>query len=117
MKKIIPHNFHGIVPEIDQLFSLIRSYLSVLEASLTSGLNFYSENAYYISNSLEISSITLIDNNNYVMNYTFRWEVFNGCLDINAQETMIEKVSFKVQPDCLEFDIINFEPSGTENEL
>jgi len=51
------------------------------------------------------------------MGYKFKWTIFNGCLDINAEEYTTEKVSFVVKTHALEFDIIDTERSAMADEL
>ena len=51
------------------------------------------------------------------MNYQFRWSIFNGCLDINAQEFTTQSVTFQVKPEGLEFDIIDLFKGSAAEEL
>ncbi|WAS99927.1 hypothetical protein [Rouxiella chamberiensis] len=117
MKKLIPFESHGKTPSIAELKQIIESNIQVIEDPLTAGLGYYSPNARYTPGSLVIKSIELKDNQAYSMSYRYDWTIFNGCLDLNAEEDSIETVSFILKPEGLEFDIIDFDSVGTENEL
>ncbi|AEX53206.1 hypothetical protein GRAQ_02433 [Rahnella aquatilis CIP 78.65 = ATCC 33071] len=115
MKKLIPYVIKGNVLTVDELQQIIEPALSEIEESLIGDLTYFSENAHYETNSLQIVSITQIDKNYYSMTYQFKWTIFNGCLDINADELTKQSVTFRVKPDGLEFDIIeSFQGSAAE---
>lgn len=115
MKKLIPYVIKGNVLTVDELQQIIEPALSEIEESLIGDLTYFSENAHYETNSLQIVSITQIDKNYYSMTYQFKWTIFNGCLDINADELTKQSVTFRVKPDGLEFDIIEcFQGSAAE---
>lgn len=84
---------------------------------MVGNLSYYSENAQYTLGSLKVMSIIAINNDVYSMNYQFKWSIFNGCLDINAEEITSEKVTFKVKTHALEFDIIDTQRSAMADEL
>ncbi|MFU2318609.1 hypothetical protein [Rahnella sp. PCH160] len=117
MKKIIPYDINEKILTPQRLQQIIDSTLSEIEAPLIGDLRYFSENAQYEPNSLQIVSITQIGHNYYSMTYRFRWTVFNGCLDINAEEFMTQSVTFHVKPEGLEFDIIELSKGTTADEL
>lgn len=117
MKKLIPYDLHGKDLPLAELKQIIESNIQVVEDALTSGLGYYSQNARYTPGTLVIKSIKPLHNQEYSMSYTYEWTIFNGCLDLNSEEDSEETVSFKVKPDGLEFDIIDFDSAGTESEL
>jgi hypothetical protein len=51
------------------------------------------------------------------MSYRYKWTIFNGCLDINADEFTTQNVTFMVKPEGLEFDIIDTSRGTTADEL
>ena len=117
MKKFIPYPINGDNLTPSDLLQIIERYLSEIEEPLIGDLTYFSENARYEPNSLQIVSIVAIGENCYSMNYQFRWSIFNGCLDINAQEFTTQSVTFLVKPAGLEFDIIGLFKGSTAEEL
>jgi hypothetical protein len=51
------------------------------------------------------------------MTYSFRWNVFNACLDIDADQTTTETVNFEWQSGLLTFDFIDNQQTSTADEL
>lgn len=117
MKKLIPYENDGQEKSVAYLQGVIEKQISVIEDLLVGDLSYYSENAQYTPDSLQITSIDLVDKSVYSMSYQFKWTIFNGCLDINAEEFTSEKVSFKVKTHALEFDIIDTARSAMADEL
>lgn len=117
MKKIIPYDINEKILTLQELQQIIDCNLSEIEAPLIGDLRYFSEKAQYEPNSLQIVSITQIGQNYYSMTYRFRWTVFNGCLDINAEEFMTQNVTFHVKAAGLEFDIIELNTGTTADEL
>ncbi len=117
MKKLIPYENDGQEISLSYLQDVIEKQISVIEALLVGDLSYYSENAQYTLGSLRVTSITKMGRDAYSMGYKFKWTIFNGCLDINAEEYTTEKVSFIVKTHALEFDIIDTERSAMADEL
>lgn len=117
MRKIIPGNIYGQNPSLKTLQEIIERSLSEIEEPLIGDLSYFSENARYEPNSLQIVSITQTDKNQYSMSYRYKWTIFNGCLDINADEFTTQNVTFMVKPEGLEFDIIDTSRGTTADEL
>lgn len=117
MRKIIPSDIYGKNPSLEELEEIIRESLSEIEEPLIGDLTFFSENAHSEPNSLQILSITQKDKSEYSMSYRFKWTIFNGCLDINADEYTTQNVTFSVKPQGLEFDIIDMSRGTTASEL
>lgn len=117
MKKLIPYEIDGERISIDYLIKIIEPNLSQIETDLVGDLSYYSESSQYTPGSLKIMSITATSNEQYSMSYRFKWSIFNGCLDINAEEFTNECVSFKVKNHGLEFDIIDTKRSTSAEEL
>jgi len=95
MKKLIPYEIDGKQQSTAYLQQIIQTYLSDIEADLVGDLSYYSENSQYTPDSLKVLAITPLDDGRYSMSYGFKWTIFNGCLDINADEYTTERVSFK----------------------
>jgi hypothetical protein len=102
---------------IIQLKKVIHDRMAELVPGLTSGLSFYSENARYAEDSLEILEISDLGNSKYSMSYRFQWSIFNACLNINADEFITGKVPFSVCKEGLVFDIIDNTQPSTADEL
>ncbi|MBU9857010.1 hypothetical protein [Rahnella bonaserana] len=117
MKKFIPYPINGENLTPSDLLQIIERYLSEIEEPLIGDLTYFSENARYEPNSLQIMSIDETGGHCYSMNFQFRWTIFNGCLDINAQEFTTQSVTFQVKPEGLEFDIIDLFKGLAAEEL
>ncbi|MBU9816164.1 hypothetical protein J1781_15055 [Rahnella sp. C60] len=117
MKILIPYLIKGNVLTVDELQQIIEPALSEIEEPLIGDLTYFSENARYETNSLQIVSIMEISKNYYSMTYQFKWTIFNACLDINADELTKQSVAFQVKPDGLEFDIIDCFKGSASEEL
>ncbi|EFE98134.1 hypothetical protein [Serratia odorifera] len=101
----------------DQLMKVINDRLSELVPALTSGLNFYSENAHYTEGSLEIFELRQLSTLEYSMSYRYQWYIFNACIDIYAQEYLSDSVRFSLGRQELVFDIIDNSRPSTADEL
>lgn len=117
MLKMISSDIYGKNPAVKELQEIIQCSLSEIEEPLIGDLSYFSENARYEPNSLQIVSITQTYKNQYSMSYRYKWTIFNGCLDINADEFTTQNVTFMVKPEGLEFDIIDTSRGTTADEL
>lgn len=117
MLKIIPIDIIGKNSSLEELQKIILRSLSEIEESLIGDLSYFSENAHYEPNSLHIVSIVQTDKTQYSMSYRFKWTIFNGCLDINADEFTTQNVTFRVTHQGLEFDIIDMSRVSSADEL
>ena len=114
---MISSDIYGKNPAVKELQEIIQCSLSEIEEPLIGDLSYFSENARYEPNSMEIVSITQTGESIYSMSYRFKWTIFNGCLDINADEFTTQNVTFSVTPEGLEFDIIDMSRGTTSDEL
>lgn len=117
MHNSIPFPDQGREPDLTLLSENIQRIIPKIEESLTGSLLWYSQNAQYVPDSMKIISIEYSGESRYKMTYSFRWNVFNACLDIDEDETTIETVSFGYQPGQLIFDFIQTDRSTTADEL
>ncbi|MDW5505624.1 hypothetical protein R6Y99_12240 [Pseudomonas lundensis] len=102
---------------VKKLKKVINDKMSELAPALTSGLSFYSESARYAEGSLEILDIQEMSNGQYSMSYRYKWTIFNGCLDISAEEYISDSVTFSLAEPGLIFDIIDNSRPSTADEL
>lgn len=102
---------------VKQLKKVIGEQLSKLAPVLTSGLSFYSENARYAEDSLEIIELKSSSSNEYSMSYRYQWSVFNACLDISSDEYINDSVTFTVTEKGLVFEVIDNSRPSTADEL
>lgn len=116
MRKRIPISPPLNVESESELISTIQRIIPKIEDELTCSLLWYSQNAQYVPQSLKIISFERIGPG-YKMTYSFSWNVFNACLDIDSDETTIQSVNFECQPDALVFDFIDTERVTAADEL
>lgn len=102
---------------VKELKKVINDNIAELVPALTSGLDFYSENARYAEDSLEILDIVRQSESDYSMRYRYKWGIFNACLDINSEDTLSDSVRFSVTERGLIFDIIDNSRPSTADEL
>lgn len=117
MRKRIPFAFEGNEGNLQALAKNIQQIIPKIEPELTGSLLWYSQNAQYVPDSLKIISIEYSPESRYKMTYSFRWNVFNACLDIDAGQTTTETVNFECQPDALIFDFIDTTQPTAADEL
>lgn len=102
---------------VKKLKKVINDEIALLVPMLTSGLVFYSENARYVEDSLEILDIVPQGVDDYSMSYRYKWGIFNACLDINSEESISDGVRFRATERGLIFDIIDNSRPSTADEL
>ena len=95
----------------------IQQIIPKIEEDLIGSLEWYSQNARYVPNSLKIISLEHLQQSRYKMMYSFRWNVFNACLDIDASETTRDSVNFSYTPGALVFDFIDNYSQNVSDEL
>ncbi|WP_158783863.1 hypothetical protein [Pantoea sp. BAV 3049] len=117
MRKRIPFAFRGNEGNLQTMAQNIQQIIPKIEAELTGSLIWYSQNAQYVPDSIKIISIEYSSESRYKMTYSFRWDVFNACLDIDAWQTTTETVNFECQPDALIFDFIETSQPTVADEL
>lgn len=100
-----------------ELIAIIQQSLPEIEDELTGSLLWYSQNARYVPETLKIISVEQMSESGYKMTYSFRWNVFNACLDIDADETTVQSVNFVHQHGALIFDFIDTVQATAADEL
>lgn len=101
--------------DCEKLLRIIQGNILKIAEALAGDLQWYSQNAQLVPDSVKIISIHPTDNNRFKMLYDFRWNLFNPCLDINETSHRREEVFFQVKPGALVFDVIdNARPSPAD---
>lgn len=100
-----------------ELIEEIKQNIPKIEDELIGNLTWYSPNARYVPNSLNVISLEDLGQSRYKMNYSFLWNVFNACLDIDSDETTYSSVNFVLSDGALRFDFIDNEPDSMSEEL
>lgn len=95
----------------------VEQIIPKIENDLIGSLAWYSSDAHYVPNSIKIISLEPIDQTRYKMNYSFRWNLFNGCLDIDAEELTNFSVNVTCQANAMTFDFIDDDRSTMSEEL
>lgn len=95
----------------------ILQIIPKIEDALTGSLLWYSQNAQYVPDSIKIISVEHLSDSRYKLHYSFKWNVFNACLDIDAEQTTSETVNFEWHSDALIFDFIDNERASVADEL
>ncbi|MFG1175194.1 hypothetical protein AAFN90_16710 [Erwiniaceae bacterium CAU 1747] len=100
-----------------QLVDEIKRNIPKIEKELIGNLKWYSPNAHYVPNTLNVISVEDLGHSRFKMNYSFLWNVFNACLDIDSDETSFNSVNFVHTDEGLVFDFIDSEPGSMLEEL
>lgn len=117
MQKIIPCDILQDDRNPLKLKSIILQNIPKIEKMLIGDLQWYSQNALFVPESVNVISVEPVSNSRYKMYYQFDWNVFNACLDINQTETQRESVEFEVIPGGLAFNFIDNARPSTADEL
>ncbi|WP_338491501.1 hypothetical protein VRB95_16155 [Erwinia aphidicola] len=117
MRKTLPLKYRQTNIEPLELMHEIEQIIPKIEDDLIGSLEWYSQNARYVPESLKIISLEYLQQSRYKMNYSFRWNVFNACLDIDASETTHQSVNFTLTPDALVFDFFDNDRHNMSDEL
>lgn len=100
-----------------ELMKEIQQIIPKIEDDLVGSLEWYSPNAQYVPGSIRIISLEHLEQSRYKLNYSFHWNVFNACLDIDAVETTNQSVNFSCDADSLVFDFIDNGRNAMSDEL
>jgi len=100
-----------------ELMQEIQQIIPKIEDDLVGSLEWYSSNARYVPDSIRIISLEHLEQSRYKLNYSFNWNVFNACLDIDTFETTNQSVNFSWNADALVFDFIDNDRNAMSDEL
>ncbi|MBD8164300.1 hypothetical protein [Erwinia persicina] len=117
MRKTITIKYRQTSPDQLELTHEIQQIIPKIEDHLVGSLEWYSQNARYVPDSIRIISLEHLQQSRYKLNYSFRWNVFNACLDIDAFETTHQSVNFSYLPEALVFDFIDNDRDSMSDEL
>lgn len=117
MTILIPATLSLNETDTTRLSAIINQNIPKLTSALVGDLQWYSQNALFVPDSLRIISITEIAPSCFKMHYHFEWNNFNACLNINETESQIESVIFQLVPQGLLFDVIENERPSPADEL
>lgn len=82
----------------EELSKLLYKEKESFEQKLIGDISHIHDRAYCHSG-IEIESIVYQSNNEYFLEYSFDWHVYNGCADMEEQGTVEESVVFSVKED------------------
>lgn len=117
MHRSLPLEYRKTARTPLELLQEIEQIIPKIEHDLVGSLAWYSSDAHYVPGSVRIISLESISATGYKMNYTFCWNLFNGCLNIDAEEWVRQSVNFTCLPDALIFDFIDNERGTLADEL
>ncbi|MTD27085.1 hypothetical protein [Erwinia sorbitola] len=117
MRKTIPLKYRQTELNPLELMEELQQIIPKIEDDLVGSLDWYSQNARYVPDSIRIISLEHLQQSRYKLNYSFRWNVFNACLDIDAFETTNQSVNFSCGPDALVFEFIDNDRHAMSDEL
>ncbi|MEN5016487.1 hypothetical protein ABEH87_09055 [Erwinia sp. Eh17-17] len=117
MRRTVPLKYRQTDPNPLELTEHIRQIIPKIADDLVGSLEWYSQNAHIVPDSIKIISLEHLQQSRYKLNYSFRWNVFNACLDIDAYETTTQSVNFNVTQDALVFDFIDNDRHAMSDEL
>ncbi|MFT5637097.1 MAG: hypothetical protein ACI89T_002572 [Cognaticolwellia sp.] len=99
------------------LFDLLKKEKSSYEEKLIPDLSYINHRAECVTG-IEIESVQYESHNQYSLIYSFEWFVYNGCADMDEQDTIEEQTSFTVEDDgSINIDFIISEVRSTADEL
>lgn len=117
MRKAIPCDLASVSSDDHALTKFIQQILPEIEEDLTNALPWYSHDARFVPGSLKFISLEPLGNSRYKMSYCYHWNVFNGCLDIDATEVANETVNFQLTDTALVLDLIDAGQGSVADEL
>lgn len=105
----------------DDKCSQIKAYLdqhkSIFEYSLIPDLSNINHRAE-CHTGIDIDHITYLSNNEYQIDYSYDWNIYNGCDDMNETGTENESVIFSISSiGEIYFETEHFEVHSTHDEL
>ena len=117
MRKCIPFSNEACEVNEAVLQKFIQRTIPKIEDELTGSLQWYSQNAQFVPGSVKIISVEHVGYSRYKMIYSFSWQVFNACLDIDSEQLTTQTVNFEWQNNVLVFDFIDTERASVADEL
>ncbi|MGF1753454.1 hypothetical protein L4C33_07645 [Vibrio makurazakiensis] len=101
----------------EPLFDLLSKHQPEYQRSLIPDLTFIDVMAHN-NHGIVIQKVSHIEANQYQCQYSYDWEIFNGCLDMHETGVERNKVKFIVTEEGqVEFDLNAFQDRDTLNEF
>jgi len=99
------------------LSELLNKEKTDYEYQLIPDLDYINHRAECVTG-IEIESVQYQSNNEYILIYSFEWCVYNGCADMDEQDTIEESALFTVEDDgSIIIDFSISEERSTADEL
>nr|WP_041474439.1 hypothetical protein [Erwinia sp. Ejp617] len=117
MLKTLPVKYSQTEANPLELMSEIQQLIPKIETDLVGSLDWYSPDARYVPDTIRMISLEHLGQSRYKMNYSFCWNLFNACLDIDANETIKQSVNFSYRPNELIFDFVDNHRQMMSDEL
>lgn len=117
MRKTLPFEYRQEDISPLKLKHHVIQIIPKIEADLVGSLEWYAQNALYVRDSLDIISLEYLGSSRYKLNYSFRWNLYNPCLDIDSDQLINQSVNFTCEPGALVFDFIDNSRQTMSDEL
>ena len=102
---------------IDELMKVISEEVGEIAPRLIANLRHINHRADCIDGVVP-EQIDYQSSNEYLLTYSYEWTIYNGCADMNEQDTVEESIIFTVEDDgTLEFDFEVVSERNTLNEF
>ena len=100
-----------------ELKILINNNKSELDSEITTDLSHIDQRAVCY-NGITILDISHIEDNKYLLEYSFDYNIYNGCVDMDVNDEVIDSLNFYINDDGeLEFDFPLYEERIPNDEL
>lgn len=102
---------------VPALVKLIEANKSDLNSDLIGDLSHLHHRAECISG-IEVSDVQYLRSNEYLLCYTYTWQIYNGCADLNDEGEVEGSVEFTVENDgTLVFETYEYDERSTYEEF
>lgn len=99
----------------DKLTAVIEQNIPKIAEALIGELDWYSQNAQLVPESIKIILIAAVAPGRFKMHYRFEWNLFSPCQDLNEIVVREESVTFLILPGEIRFEVIdNARPSPAD---
>lgn len=100
-----------------ELSAFLDSHKEEFASKLIPDLSHIDHMAHNV-NGITIEEVTFLDSNTYQLDYTYDWEVYRGCSDMNEYDTEKSHVIFTLDDDgSIELDYLEIEERDTFEEF
>lgn len=100
-----------------ELQAFIQENIELIDRKLIRDLSYINPLAYY-KEGMTIERIENLDANLFRMHFFYQWHIFSGCMDMNEEGVINDKVKFTLsQEGALQFDLNGFGQLSTADDL